>query len=237
MIRNILAYILVIVFIILAGILFPFGYVLERISPGKGRNMGFFIAKVFLRIILFVAGIRVQIKGAERLPKENALYVMNHQSHMDPLVLLAYFPKNVSYIAKKEIGKLPIVFQWMKLIDCLFMDRDDIRQSLKVIQAAQKLLEEGKNVGVFPEGTRSEDGNLLPFKPGSIKMALKAQSLIVPVMINGTTHVMKKGSLRLFPNRATIEILPAISKAQILGKDTTAIIGEIEEQIKNALSR
>lgn len=233
--RNILVYLAVLIFLVLGALLLPIGLMLDKVKNGTARKLGFWIARNFLGTLFFLAGIQVLIKGKENLPEGNALYVMNHQSNLDPLVLLAFFPRKVSYVAKKEIEKFPIVASWMHKMECLFMDREDVRQSLGVIKQAQNCLERGLDMGIFPEGTRSLDGQLLPFKAGSIKMAIKAKKQIVPVAIQGTMNIMKKGSLLLSPQKVIITILPSFSAEKVSTGDSNQLISELEESIKKAI--
>ena len=108
------------------------------------------------------SGAKVNVYGIENLPEDkNILFVSNHQSNFDILLLLAYLPVPKAFVAKVELEKLPFINQWMKRIHCLFMDRNDIKQSAQIIIEGIKQLKSGINMVIFPEGTRSKTGKLV----------------------------------------------------------------------------
>ncbi|HAG04943.1 MAG TPA: 1-acyl-sn-glycerol-3-phosphate acyltransferase [Lachnospiraceae bacterium] len=136
---------------------------------------------------LKAAGVKVEVKGAENIPdKKGILFVSNHQSDFDILVLLGYIPVEKGFVAKKELSKIPLLSRWMRTIHCLFIDRSDMKQQAKTIVDGIKLLKEGKNMVIFPEGTRSKGGPRHEFKAGSFRLATKSNAPIVPVSIDGS---------------------------------------------------
>ena len=136
------------------------------------------------------SGAKVNVYGIENLPEDkNILFVSNHQSNFDILLLLAYLPVPKAFVAKVELEKLPFINQWMKRIHCLFMDRNDIKQSAQIIIEGIKQLKSGINMVIFPEGTRSKTGKLGEFKGGSFKSARKTKCPIVPLTTDGTRNI------------------------------------------------
>ena len=141
---------------------------------------------------------RIHVKGNENIPKDKTvLFVSNHQSNLDFLLLLAEINIPVGFIAKVELEKIPLLRDWMRVINCLFMDRDDMRQQVKTIVEGINLLKKGKSLIIFPEGTRTRDGNMMEFKAGSFKLATKSKVPIIPVTINGTFKALEGNNNKL----------------------------------------
>ena len=134
------------------------------------------------------------------------LFVSNHQSNLDFVLLLAKLNKPVGFIAKVELEKIPLLRDWMRVINCLFMDRDDMRQQVKTIVEGINLLKSGKSMVVFPEGTRSKDGKMIDFKAGSFKLATKSKVPIVPVTIDGTFNALEGNGNKLIPGDINLYI-------------------------------
>lgn len=153
-----------------------------------------------------LAGVTVVITGKEKIPAEGSvLFVSNHQGNFDIPILLGYIDKPKAFIAKIELLKLPLIPNWMNHLKCIFMDRLDLRQSLKAIDQAASNLKAGYSMVIFPEGTRSKSETLGEFKPGSLKLALKAAVPIVPITIRGSYKIMEKNGFIIKP--ATVEIV------------------------------
>ena len=233
--RNIVVYIFILIYSLLFIVLLPMGLIINTFSKKMAKSLVFSLAKGFSKGILCLSGIKVEVEGLENIPDENALYVSNHQSNLDPFLFMAFLPKKIAYIAKIETKKIPIFYQWMQIMGCLFIDRKDIRQSLRVIQNGTEILKNGGDLGIFPEGTRSVDGKILPFKAGSLKMAIKAQKTIVPIMIDGSYRLMDKGSIIVRPNLVKVKVLEKISVDIINQSDSKSLIAKIEEKIKDNL--
>jgi 1-acyl-sn-glycerol-3-phosphate acyltransferase len=212
------------------------GYV-KRGEVPRARQLAFHKAKGWSRNLLKLAGGRTEIRGLENLPPEDAfLLVANHQSNFDIPLLLAEIPLPIAFIAKIETLKIPLVSQWMTFMGCLFMDREDFRQSVGIINEASKKMAQGYNYVIFPEGTRSPDGRLGDFKAGSIKMALKARRPILPVTIDGSIKMMKKGEKGIHPGRVVLTIHPPITPEEEIFKETVNLMAEIKTRIESALS-
>ncbi len=182
-----------------------------------------------------LSGSKIEVSGQEHLPKDTpVLFVSNHQSSFDVPILLGFIDKPKGFIAKKEIKRLPIVGAWMQLMQCVFMDRRDVRQSLQAINQGAVNLKNGYSLVVFPEGTRSLDGKMLEFKPGSLKLALKSGVPIVPVTIQGTYKIMEKNSWIIRPSQVKVKISPPVD-TQAFEKDAPALSQHIFEIIEKNL--
>ncbi|GAA0729764.1 lysophospholipid acyltransferase family protein [Clostridium malenominatum] len=159
---------------------------------GKDKEADEFLKDIYLKwadYIIKKVGIRINIKGEENLPKEGALYVANHQSLFDIPVLVAATKVPMGFIAKKELEKTKLISGWMKEVNCIFMDRENVRESLKSINEGVEVLKRGYSLSIFPEGTRTKTGELLEFKKGSMKLGTKAGVPIVPITIDGTIKI------------------------------------------------
>ena len=184
------------------------------------------IAHKWARSLVKLTGTKVEISGLENIPERNVLFVSNHQGNFDIPLLIGYIDKPKGFIAKMELKKLPIVNRWMEKIHCVFIDRNDIRQSVKAIKAGTELLKSGKNMVLFPEGTRSRTANLGEFKPGGMKLALKSGVPIVPVTINGSYKILEQNGYIIKPAKVKIIVSHPIYVNQ-LSKDEQANLAEL----------
>ena len=154
----------------------------------------------FLKYIVNIAneGGNVKIKsfGTENIPnKDGFMLFPNHQGMYDVLALLDVCPRPLSVVAKKEVAKIPLLKQLFKIMNAIFMDREDVRQSMQVIIEVSKQVAQGRNYIIFPEGTRSRNGNKVgEFKGGSFKSATKAKCPIVPIALIDSFKPFDTGS-------------------------------------------
>ena len=162
-------------------------------------------ARLWARLALLLAGVRVTVKGSEHLPAGPVIFMSNHQSSFDILALLAAMPRQIYLIAKKELFHIPVFGPSMRRGGYIPLDRSDGRKALKSMDNAAAIIREGKSVVMFPEGTRSMSLELLPFKRGGFILARKAGVPVVPVTINGSGRVNPAGQIRL--SRGAISIL------------------------------
>jgi 1-acyl-sn-glycerol-3-phosphate acyltransferase len=160
------------------------------------RYYGLF-ARFWGRLGLFMAGIKITVSGSELLPDGPMIVMSNHASNFDILAMQGYFPRPLSWIAKKELFSIP-VFGWsMKRGGYIPLDRSDGRKALKSMEEAAQQIRSGTSVIVFPEGTRTRDGHLLPFKRGGFLLSVRAGVPVVPVSIVGSFAINPGGSLGL----------------------------------------
>ncbi len=144
------------------------------------------------KIILFLSGVKLTVKGKENIIHDRAaLYAYNHRGFFDILAGYTTAPMRTAYVSKKEIEKVPMISWWMKCMNCLFLDRENIREGMKTILEGIELLKNGTSVYIAPEGTRNHGEELLEFHEASFKMADKSKCPIVPVAINNTDEVLE----------------------------------------------
>ena len=151
--------------------------------------MSYAIVSWAFSFIILIAGTKIDIKGYNNIPKDKTvLYVGNHRSMFDIAINYAVLPPLVGFVSKLEMKKFPFLSWWMVLVNCLFLDRNNIKEGMKTIIKGAEQLKAGISMFIFPEGTRSKKENeMLEFKEGSLKMAEKAGTLIVPVAITNTS--------------------------------------------------
>lgn len=178
------------------------------------------------------SGARFHVSGADNVPDEAVLFISNHQSNFDIAAFLALIPKPKGFVAKIEILKVPILRTWMKHINCVFMDRKDMRQSAKTILDGIKILKSGHSMVVFPEGTRSKGDTFGDFKTGSYKLATKSKVPIVPVTINGSYKLMEANKNKIKPADVYITIHPPVATANLTDEELAELPSKIENIIK-----
>ncbi len=130
-----------------------------------------------------VTGSNITIVGIENIPERNVVFIGNHSGNFDVPLLLANIPKPVGFISKIELAHIPLLNLWMRAIRCKFIDRSDVRQSLKIMLEAIEEVKNGYSYVIFPEGTRSKSNKVAEFKPGAFKLATKGGVPIVPITL------------------------------------------------------
>lgn len=150
------------------------------------------------RVGLMMAGVRLRVSGAEQVPTgEPVIFMGNHQGNFDILVLSRAIPRRFSWLAKEELFRIPLFGAAMRRAGYIPVDRSDGRKALRSLDAAAKRIKAGASVVIFPEGTRTADGSLLPFKKGGFILAERAGVPIVPFTINGSMGVNPRNTVRL----------------------------------------
>jgi len=192
--------------------LFAASAILWTLLDGSGRSYAFH-ARLWARVSLALAGVRVDLLGSEQIPEGPVIFMSNHQSNFDILALLAAMPRQFYWIAKKELFEIPVFGTSMRRGGYIPLDRSDGRKALKSMDSAAKVIREGKSVVIFPEGTRSKDFQLLPFKRGGFMLALKAGVPVVPITINGSGRINPAGRTRLYRGHITINLHPPVTTA------------------------
>ena len=187
------------------------------------------------RYVIRIAGGTVEVVGQELIPADTAVvFVGNHQGNMDIPLLLGFIDKPKAFISKIEILKVPILSGWMKLMQCTFMDRKDMRQSVRAMHEAVETVKKGYSLVIFPEGTRSKGGPVGEFKAGSFKLALKSGVPIVPLTIDGSWRLLEeKGRLQDATIKVTIH--PAIPTANLTREESAALPEKVREIIMGSL--
>lgn len=208
MIRLIIIIIFLVFFAIFSLISLPLLALLGKFKPLTRNKIAFKIVTNTFRIIRFFAGVKVTVTGKEQIPTDSAvLYVGNHRGFFDIIILYTLVPGLTGFVAKEEIKKVPLLNLWMVYMNCLFLNRSDIREGLKTILEGIDKMKNGISMCIFPEGTRSRgesELDMLPFKEGSFKLAEKSGCPIVPIAIKGTANCLEKQFPRI--KRANVSV-------------------------------
>lgn len=182
------------------------------------------VASKWARDLLKLAGAKVKVIGAENVPMDRAvLFVSNHQGNFDIPILLGYIDEPKAFVAKIEMLKLPLISTWMKQMNCVFMDRHDMRQSLRVMNEATEYLKQGYSMSIFPEGTRSRGEAMGEFKAGSLRIAIKANVPIVPVTIKGSYKLMEQNGFIIKPAEVEVIISEPIETLGLTKEQTNGL--------------
>lgn len=179
-------------------VMIPVTWVLRDIRPI------YQVARWLLRAVLWLAGIRVETRGPDpwKAPQP-AVYLCNHVSNVDPPIVFLYVPR-VAIMGKQVVFRTPLFGYALKLAEFIAVDRKAPDSRRKALEAGVDRLKRGLSLLIYPEGTRSPDGNLLPFRPGPFTMAIEAQAPLVPMTILGTREIMPKGAAWLHAGRVTL---------------------------------
>lgn len=189
------------------------------------------------RGMIRAAGGKVTVTGLENMPNEPAVYVSNHRSYFDIPMVLGYLGDDTKpLVAKKELGKLPLVNGWMRELHCVLLDRENPREAIKGIKEASYWVSMGYSMVIFPEGTRSKDGTLGEFKSGAFKIAQSNKVPVVPFCIMDTDRLMGTDSLQIHPADVSMKVLPPIDTSEYERADWKKLPELVEGIIKEALA-
>ena len=178
--RSVLIVIFVFFYLLLGLPVLGAMWIIHKFAPAWADMAQLRLVQWAFRVIIFLSGADIEFIGEENVPKDEAvLYIGNHRSFFDIIITYSRCPRLTGYISKQSITKIPVLGLWMKRLHCLFLDRDDIKQGLKVVLAAIDQVKSGISICVFPEGTRCKNKDDLTevqsFKEGTFKIATKSQ--------------------------------------------------------------
>jgi 1-acyl-sn-glycerol-3-phosphate acyltransferase len=196
------------------GLRKPVSWVMYRIAQG------------WARLMIRLSGCTVTVTGREHIPPRGGLCVVsNHGSIYDILLALAYIGRPFGFIAKRELAYIPLLNMWIYVLGGLFIDRKNIRNAVKTIGRGVDRIKAGGAMIIFPEGHRSRGQGLLPFHPGSLKLATQAGSPIVPMALSGSYEVFEK-AYRLHPGPVKVSFAPPILTAELPPSDRKQVLAD-----------
>lgn len=164
-------------------------------------------AHLWARFLSLFSGVKVKVSGLENIPKDfPSIFVSNHQSAADILILLANLPVRFRFAIKKELFKIPIFGWYIRKAGYFPIDREVVLSAYRTLETIIEIIKAGESVLIFPEGTRSKTGKLGKFKRGSLLAALKSGAPIVPVAISGSFNVMPRGTWLIHPGPVKLSI-------------------------------
>lgn len=223
--------------LLLSLLLYPPYYLLYLLGGEKSARVFFYRSiRAMARMLLWGAGARVEVIGLGNLPAENSsCFVSNHQSYADAALLVAYLPRPISFIAKKELEWIPVLGTHMRHLNCIFIRQQSIRQSAEAIQKGVERIKQGQPMVIFPEGTRSKGGEMLRFLPGAFKLATRSNAVLVPLTIDGTYRLLEEkgwvssGQVRLI-------IHPPIRVSDLSPAERKSLPERVRQVIASALT-
>jgi len=198
------------------------------------------IIKTVSKIILFLSGVKITVIGTERVPaKEAALFIFNHRSYFDILICYCTVPAAAGFISMKSLAKIPFLNIWMLLLNCIFIDRKNIRNGLKAIRKGVDMIKRGYSLFVAPEGKRNFTGDIdmLPFKKGTFKLATKTGCPIIPVAINNADKIYEKHLPWIRSTHVVIEYGEPIYMADLNEEDRSSLHILTRDIIKKMLEK
>ena len=181
--------------------------------------------------IFKLANINLIVEGIENIPKETCVVYANHQSFLDPLVIIQAH-KEFGFILKKELKQEKLIDNIVEITDSLYLDREDTKEGIKTILEAINKIKNGKDYVIFPEGTRN-NGELLDFKPGAFKLSLKTNTPICPIAIIGTREAEQSNNMD--PCTIKMIILSPIMPDEYKNMNTVKLANLVKSKIENTI--
>jgi len=197
------------------------------------------VARGWARTLLAVSGVRVHVEGLDGIdPAASYVFISNHLSYMDTPVVLAHIPAQFRFLAKRGLFQIPFLGTHLSRAGHIPVPREDPRAAVKTLQVAAETIRR-KNISmlIFPEGGRSHDGHLRPFKEGGAYIAIRAGVPIVPVVIIGTREILPFGGAIVLSGEVKLRILPSIDTSQMTLKERGPLTEQLREMLLNELER
>ena len=230
MIRLLLVVLTLLLYLILGIPVLLAEWVISRWNPHFRDISCLRMVQATFKLILWFTGADITYIGREHIPTDQAvLYVGNHNSYFDILLTYSQCPGLTGYVAKAEMLRYPLLRDWMKRLYCLFLDRTDMRAGLQMILTGIDYIKSGISICIFPEGTRSRDGKMRPFKEGSMKMASKTGCPIIPIAISNSAEIFERHLPRIKPCRVIVEYGAPIRPKE-LPKEQQKFLGAYTQQ-------
>jgi 1-acyl-sn-glycerol-3-phosphate acyltransferase len=231
-VRSLITYVAIVFYIAIVG---PPGLLLSWAFQSK--RLLYWLSHGGVGLALGLAGIRYKVVGRENVPRGAVVYCSNHESNVDPAVLFQGLHPMLHILYKAELHKVPLMGMAFDLGGFVAVERADRNKAFASVDAAAASLRQGNSFLVFPEGTRSRSGELLPFKKGGFVMALQAQAPVVPVAVSGGRASMRKGSAIVRPVRVTVRIGPPIPTEGLTIDDRDVLIERTRDALRGLLAQ
>ena len=232
--RSVATYVSVALYVLLVG-----PPVLLIAIAFNRRALLYRVGHLGVRLGLVLSGIKIVVEGREHIQRHRAaVYAVNHASNVEPPIIFdalhELFPR-LRIVYKAELRKLPVLVRAFDLAGFIPLERGNPEQSLPAIDRAAAAVRDGNSFLIFPEGTRSRTGELLPFKKGGFFLALKGQAPVVPVAITGARNAMRKGSPLIYPVTVRVRFGAPIETAGMTIDDRDTLVATVRERIKELL--
>jgi 1-acyl-sn-glycerol-3-phosphate acyltransferase len=227
MIRTIFVWSCIVVATLVLGVFAFLTYPFDR----RGK-VGHYYAKLWGKVALLANRVRVRVEGIERLNgKGPYIFMSNHQGYYDIFAFLSHLPYQFKWLAKKELFSVPFLGWTMAAVGYISIDRGGTRDTVEAMNEAAQRIREGMSVVIFPEGSRSPDGSVQPFKKGGFTLAIKSKVPIVPVAISGSRDIIPKGKLAVSSGEIRIAVGQPIDTEMFALKDREWLMKKVRETI------
>lgn len=189
-------------------------------------------------VFVFAPGMRRDVIGMENIdPKQAYVVVLNHQSMVD-ILSIYNLPLVFKWVSKKEVYRIPLVGRLLLMHGDIVINRASAKEAMQLVHSKGKeWLKKGASVSIFPEGTRSKDGEIHNFKAGAFILAKDAGVPILPIVLDGTNTLIRKGWMINWRNRITIKVLPPISAEEVQNRDIKDVMAQVKEDMVNTLAQ
>ena len=238
MIRLILVALILLLYLILGIPVLLLEWLIGRWNPYLRDISCLRMVQAAFKLILWVSGADVTYIGRENVPKDQAvLYIGNHNSYFDIVMTYSQCPGLTGYVAKAEMLRYPLLRDWMKRLYCLFLDRTDIRAGMQMILTGIDYIKKGISICIFPEGTRSRDGKMQPFKEGSMKMASRTGCPIIPMAISNSAEIFENHLPKIRPCRVIVEYGAPIYPKELTKEEQKFLGAYTQQKIQEMLDQ
>lgn len=193
------------------------------------------VVVIGLRLAFALAGVHVRTEGEEHIPGGACLFLSNHTSALDPLAVFISVPRRIAFMAKQELFRIPLLGLAMRRARFIPVNRSNHETAVASANQAVDRLRQGVSLVIYPEGTRSPDGRLLPFKRGAFLIAIRAGRPLVPITITGAERALPKGELRIRPSEIIIRFHPAIDVSGYGEADRELLLESVRAVIAGGL--
>lgn len=236
MIRAILAFIFAVLFLIISLPVYFISWLIGRKKPKALAEFSQRFISFGLKGVSLICCVKLEVKGLDQIdPDGTYLYIANHASIFDVILGYPVLPTQTGFLAKKELRKVPVLGMWLERCGGLFLDRKNPKQGLQVILTAIDQVKAGQSVFIFPEGTRTKDGNLNEFKAGSFKVATRTDCPIVPIAMTHTADIVRKHIPFVKSTKVTIQFGLPIRPSQLDPEDKKHIGVYMQSRVQKML--